>query len=143
MVDLIWSHGSYFVAFRCSCGGGTGRWCGRGLLPREGTTAREERRCEREQRRDERQEAEGETQEPAAEEPAAAERRPERRREERQAEPTAPAVVHPSASPVEQRIGVQGGEEELRELRRLREKLQRERARVEECSTRPRRRGCK
>ncbi|MCO5073931.1 MAG: OmpA family protein [Rhizobiaceae bacterium] len=104
--------------------------------------AREKRRAEREKRRQERMQQAAEPTAPASGSDSGLEKAPEerqadrkrereKRRAERQTEQTAP-VVDKSASPVEQQIGIQGGEEQLRELRRLREKLDREREVVKE-----------
>ena len=108
----------------------------------EADNAREKRRAEREKRRQERMKQAAEPTAPAAETNGGVEKAPEerqadrkrereKRRAERQSEKTAP-VVDKSASPVEQQIGIQGGEEQLRELRRLRQKLEREREVVKE-----------
>ena len=107
----------------------------------DATSARQERRHERESRSQERERV-GEPDAPVAEsaddaELAVEERRAERRREREQrraqpqVEPTSPTVA-PSDSAVEQQIIIQRGEEELRELRRLREKLEQERQLVED-----------
>jgi outer membrane protein OmpA-like peptidoglycan-associated protein len=97
-------------------------------------TAREERRRDRELRLKDRERS-TETADNAKQkalEARRAERRREREERRTKAAASAPRIIEPSDSAVEQQIVIQRGEEQLRELRRLREKLKRERELVED-----------